>query len=298
MRQRTLGILQVTFAGFCFGFLGVLGKWAYALGLSSGELLSLRFLGAATLLAPILFVRNRAALRLPWPAIYRALALGVFGYALFSSCFFAALRGLSVSLTVLLLYMYPVWVALGERFVFGEKLSRFQYGALVVLLAGLGLLLSGEIRVRDPWFLALGMASSVFYAIYILASRHWLKGVPPFGSGFYVMLGAGVVLGVLNLRALPSTGEAWLMVLAVAIVGTILPVSLFLAGLQNVRASEASMLSLVEPFTGVAVGAALLGERFGPVQGVGAAVILAGLVAIALPPRSPRRPSATSEGML
>ncbi|MGL1654881.1 hypothetical protein ACSTIC_23635, partial [Vibrio parahaemolyticus] len=60
MRQRTLGILQVTFAGFCFGFLGVLGKWAYALGLSSGELLSLRFLGAATLLAPILFVRNRA----------------------------------------------------------------------------------------------------------------------------------------------------------------------------------------------------------------------------------------------
>jgi drug/metabolite transporter (DMT)-like permease len=275
-------MFQIAAAGFCFGFLGVFGKWAYAQGLGTGQLLSLRFLCACAIFGPWLWLRHgRAGLALGRAHVLRSLALGVFGYALFSSCYFAALRGLSVSLCVLLLYAYPLWVLLGDAVFFGERLSRAQSIAFCVLLAGLVLLLWGDLRARDALSLALGVGSSVFYAGYILASRHWLRGVPALASSFYVMLGAGVTLAALQLRAAPAGGEAWLAVLALAVVGTILPVSMFLAGLQKLRASEASMLSLVEPFTGVLAGALVLGDSLTASQAVGAVIVLAGLALVA-----------------
>lgn len=272
-------MLQITAAGFCFGFLGVLGKWGYALGFTPGTLLSLRFLCASALLAPFALRQGLGAPRF----VVRALALGVGGYAVFASCYFGALQGLSASLTVLLLYSYPVWVALGDLFFFREPLPRRLRAALAILLLGLALLVWGELRVRDPFAVLLGFLASIFYAAYILASRAWLRGAPPLGSAFCVMLGAGTALGVWHLRAFPADLASWEVVLALAVVGTILPITLFLAGLQKVRAAEASLLSLVEPLTGVLLGALVLGERWGLFQSVGGSLIVAGLALTAWP---------------
>jgi drug/metabolite transporter (DMT)-like permease len=280
MRQRTIGILEVAASGICFGFMGPLAKWAYSLGLATGQLLSLLFLVAAALLGSALALTGKPV-RIGLVPAARAVSFGVLGYATFSSCYFGALRGLSVSLAVLLLYTYPIWVTVGEAFLLRERPGRRQLFALAILLAGLALLLSGELAAREPVAFALGLLSSVFYAGYILASRRWLGGIAPAVSSLYVMLGAGVTLGALQLRALPATGAAWIAVLGLAVLGTILPIGLFLSGLQKLRAAEASMLSLVEPCTGVAAGAVFLGERLGPLQAAGAVVIGAGLLLIA-----------------
>ena len=65
------------------------------------------------MLALYITARNRALFRVPLVDLGKCAVLGVLGYAVFSSCFFEALNGLSASLTVLLLYTYPVIVALG-----------------------------------------------------------------------------------------------------------------------------------------------------------------------------------------
>lgn len=277
MRQRTIGTLQILLAGLCFGLLGLFGKWVFSLGLGPGEFLSLRFLVASALLGPAALTARGV------PAIGRGLALrafllGVFGYAVFSSCYFAALRGLSVSLTVLLLYAYPVWVTLGARFFLGERPTRGQWLALPAALSGLLFLLWEELSVREPLALALGFSSSAFYAAYILASRLWLRGAPAVASSFYVMLGAGLVLGALHLRTLPVSGELWLALLATALIGTLIPIALFLAGLQKLSGTEASLLSLAEPCVGVLIGVTLFGDSFGAPQLTGALLIAVGMV--------------------
>ena len=280
--MRQLGIIQILLSGFCFGFLGLFGKNAYTYGLSPGEFLALRFLLASALLGAFFLVKDPARLRIGGPAAARAFLLGVFGYALFSTCYFTALRGLSVSLTVLLLYLYPVWVTLGARLFLGEKLTPFHLAALPVALAGLFLLLYGELQVRDPASLAFGIGASVFYSAYILSSRKLLKSVPPLSSAFFVMLGAGTILGLLHLRSLPGGPAAWVLVGATSVVSTIAAISLFLAGLQKLSGAEASMLSLAEPCTAVAIGILVFGESFLPAQWAGAALIAAGMTLTAL----------------
>lgn len=104
--SRSLGITQVLLSGVCFGFLGVFGKEAYAHGFTPGELLSLRFLFGGGILAAYFMVSGPRRLLIGRSNTLRCLLLGSFGYAIFSSCYFEALRGLSASLTVLLLYTY------------------------------------------------------------------------------------------------------------------------------------------------------------------------------------------------
>ena len=103
LSSRKIGILQILLSGFCFGFLGIFGKAAYSRGLTPGEFLSLRYLIGAVMLFVALTIWRRSALQMSWRRALICLSLGVFGYAVFSSCYFVALQGLSASLTVLLL---------------------------------------------------------------------------------------------------------------------------------------------------------------------------------------------------
>lgn len=290
MRQldRRIGIFQILLSGFCFGFLGVFGKWAFAAGLTPGEYLAWRFLLASSVLGIFLLGRNAKSLRLPPSLIFRGLALGVFGYATFSGFFFSALGGLSASLTVLLLYTYPVIVSLGAAFFFAERLHRNQWLALPLVIGGMLLLVWGEFSVRDPRYLIFGLLSALFYSGYILVSSRWLKGVAPLASSFYVMLGAGLAFGVLNLRPdrIPTAPGTWALLVATALISTLLAIAFFLAGLQKITSAEASILSAAEPVTGIAFAGILLGEALRPGQWLGGMLVLGGMLLVAAGPRA------------
>ena len=88
----------------------MLGKALFEKGVTPGELLSLRYALSAIVLWPVLWIRFPGQWKLEPGQAAICAALGIGGYALFSSCFFMALQGLSASLAVLLLYTYPVLV--------------------------------------------------------------------------------------------------------------------------------------------------------------------------------------------
>lgn len=280
--MRQLGLIQILLSGFCFGFLGIFGKWAYGFGLTPGEFLSLRFLLAAALLALYLTFKNPAELRASPRILARAAGLGLLGYAVFSSCFFLALEGLSASLTVLLLYTYPVMVLVGAWALFGERPSLGQAAALPLVLSGLVLLVWGEMEVRAPRYLVFGVLAAVFYAAYILASSRLLKGASAQTSTLYIMLFAGLGLAAWHLRGLPEAPGAWAVLSGTALIGTLLAMALFLAALQKLSSGEASLLSAMEPVTGLALAALLLGERLRAWQWIGGALVLVGMILVAV----------------
>jgi drug/metabolite transporter (DMT)-like permease len=170
----------------------------------------------------------------------------------------------------------------GAHAFFGERLSARQWATLPVTVAGLLLLLGGGLTARNPAGVAFGLLASFFYSAYILASRRWLRGVPPLTSAFYVLLGAAVVLTALHVRSLPAGAGLWGVIAGTALVSTIAAVSLFLAGLQKLSGAEASMLSLAEPVTAVLLGVAVLHEALGLPQWAGALLVLACLAFLAL----------------
>lgn len=287
--ERKIGVVQILLSGFCFGFLGLFGKLAYARGLLPGELLSLRFLvGGLILFMGLAAVRPRT-LRLSGREFAACAALGVFGYAVFSSCFFYALNGLSASLTVLLLYTYPLIVAAGSWILFGEKIARDRWLALPIVMTGLLAMVWGDLQILDPRAVLFGLASAFFYSVYILASSRWLKGTDSFAAVAYIQLAAGFVLSLIHWRDPARFGEVlhenWPLLLGMSLVGSVFAMSLFLMGLKKLKNWETSVLSTAEPVTGILLAIAFLGESFTLLQFSGAAAILLAFILVALPAR-------------
>jgi drug/metabolite transporter (DMT)-like permease len=96
------------------------------------------------------------------------------------------------------------------------------------------------------------------------------------GAGMSYAL-AGAATGTLAwAHALSEPG----LILALIIVGTVLPVTLFLAGVGRVGPTAASLLSTLEPVFTLALGALVLGESLSPVQVLGGALVLGAAVLV------------------
>ena len=72
--------------------------------------------------------------------------------------------------------------------------------------------------------------------------------------------------------------DAWPGILGVAVVAGFLAVQGFYAGAQRVGAAQASLISTVEPLWTILAASILLGERLAPIQWVGGALILVGVL--------------------
>lgn len=288
MSTRNLGILQIILSGVCFGFLGLFGKILYERGVVPGELLTLRFLIAALLTFVLLLVTSPKLFRLKTRDVIACAGLGIFGYALFSFCFFSALKGLSASLTVLLLYTYPVIVAFLGYVFLKESISRKQLLAFPLAAFGLLGLVWGDFAMERAVYLLFGISAAIFYAIYILVSAHYLKGVDTRIATPLIQIFAALVLGSLYLRdidrATEIVSESWLVLIGVAVICSIAAMGLFLAGLKKLKGWEVSLLSTTEPLTGVAVAAIFLGEKLTLVQFVSALMVVFALIWVTIAP--------------
>ena len=286
-RRRSLGVAQIAISGFTFGFLGVFGKLAYRYGLTIGELLSYRFLVASLIMALGLGVFARSKLRIGLKDLYMCAGLGLFGYAVFSTFYFASIKGVSVAMASLLLYTYPMLVAVGSRIFFGTRLTRAQLLAVPLAFVGLIVLLGGDILngVADGKWLAVGagLAAATCYSGYILVSSRYQKSIDPLMSGFYVMVFAAFGLFSFHQPGLAmKTPPQLLIILGIAVVCTVTPLVLFLSGLQKLGTTEASLLSTIEPVTAAVVGSLILGEHLTWNVWLGGAIVLAALVTTVL----------------
>lgn len=291
-QRRALGAIQILGSGLAFGFLGIFGKASYKAGLTPGEFLALRFGFAAVMMWMWASVapgeRKRPSARL----LLHCAILGALGYAVFSSCYFIALKGLSASLTVLLLYAYPPLVAIGAWIAFRERPSTAALIAMPFAGVGMILLVWGDMRADNLSSIAFGLAAAVFYSVYILASSRWLKDIDSLTSARWVQTFAAIALFAMNFRSPARVAEtiavAWPSLIGVAAISTVGAMALFLAGLSRLKSSEASILSLAEPISAVALSALFLDERLTILQLCGGAVVLGSLAAVAAPRRGGR----------
>ena len=285
---RTTGIIQIILSGICFGSLGIFGKTAYKHNISPGELLSLRYLVSAILMAIFIFAtKPKTFFSLSAFEVISSLLLGIFGYALFSSLYFTALTGLSASLTVLLFYTYPMMIVLFSRLFLKEKIEPLCMIALTLVSIGLVGLVWGEWKIGRPLFLMFGIGSAFFYALYIILSQKYLSKTSPILFSFYVQLGAGTILSLIHFSSHPSRAfeifsNYYGLLLAMSFLCSVLAMTLFLAGLQKVSLAEASLFSTTEPIFGVIFAIIFLGEKIQIIHFVGGVFILIGLILISL----------------
>ena len=290
---RSSGLLLCLLSALGFGAMAVLAKGAYAGGAEVVSLLAVRFGLACVALWGLVAVRarvrgvaltpsrpSRRAVRTAAPG----LALGVL-YAVEAGAFFVALERIDAALAELLLYGYPALVVLGAAALGRERLTARRLAALGLATGGVLLVLAGgSIGSVDLVGVGAALLSSVLYAAYTLAGEGVVRKAEPVLLTAQVTTGAAVSLIGFGLAtgglSFGFTAGAWAAVGAIVVLCTVLPVLAFLAGVKRVGSSTAAVVSCVEPFLTVSLAWVVLGERLGPTQLAGGALVVAALVVL------------------
>jgi drug/metabolite transporter (DMT)-like permease len=276
------GFVSVLLAGAGFGFIGVFSRFCFRNGLSVGDILAWRFILAASILWTALILFQPKLIRLSIGQIFVSIALGVFGYAVFSTFYFKAIEGLSVPLAVLLLYTFPILVNIVAHFFLHQKMARGQVLSLLLASLGLAILLWGPMEIHKISAVLFGFGSALAYAIYVLVQGEVQRNIPPLSSSLYVITSAGTALVFFHhphLEAVFSKPHlVWWCLLGLATVSTIMPLTLFLAGLQRIPSGQASIIVMIEPVVATAAAGYFLSESLSANQMAGAILVLAALV--------------------
>jgi drug/metabolite transporter (DMT)-like permease len=263
-----------------FGVMPVLAKVVYDDGAEPVGVLAVRFAlaGAALLLLARLYGQP-----LPRDRRLGALALlGGVGYVGQALCYFNALERISAGLTALLLYVFPALVVVLSAVLLRERPRPLAAACVAVALAGTALTI-GPVQGGQGSGVVLALGAALVYAVYVVASSRVL-GVGMVAMAAVVLSAAAVTTGGLaavTRPALPSSAPAWLALVGVALLGTVVAVTAFFGALALLGPSDTAVLSTVEPVVSVAVAGLVLGERLSSTQVAGGAVVLLAVAVLA-----------------
>ena len=195
-----------------------------------------------------------------------------------------AIMMVGMSVAAVLQYTAPVFVTIIAWRVYREPLDRFKITALVLCLCGVVLIA----RLYDPAGVRLnlagilaGLSTGLTFSLYSILNKRAVHTYNPLTVATYT-LGFGVLfLALIQLPAMitavAAAPAAFPFILALAIGPTVGSQVLYLAGLQRVPASNASIVSTWEPVVATILAFLVRGERLDPPQIVGAVAILCGV---------------------
>jgi len=271
--------VAILIAAVGYGFLSVLVKLAFEAGVHVLPLAAWRFVLGATLVWLALAARRR-----PLPPLRRWPSLAGLGalYSIDSLAFIVSLQWIQAATAVLVFYVYPVVVVLLAAAFLGERLTARKLAATAAALVGCALTVGAGLSGGRPLGFALVLFAMLALSVYIVVSRPIMQSLPAHGSAAVTLGSTALILTAVSLAsgglALGGGTRGLLLVIALSVVSTALPITLFLVGIRHVGAGRAAVLSTIEPVITVLLAALLLDERIGLVQYAGGALILTGLL--------------------
>jgi DME family drug/metabolite transporter len=243
-----------------------------------------------------LLVRNRAALRVSRADFTPLALLGVVSIGIYHALWIWSVSLNGAAIAVVLIYLFPTFVTIGARFMFGEQLRTVQVIGLLLSLIGMGLL----VKLYDPeqiklnWLgIVVGLTTAVLQAFYVLYTQKAVRTVNPWASLGITMATGSLTLLAMLLTAPLVVGQAaapgifavgdltaWLILLALAIGPTLGGYALFNLSLQHIPASTGGLILVLEAPVASAIAILFLGEQLMALQYAGMALIF---VSILLP---------------
>jgi len=248
--------------------------------------LALRFL-----LSGLVAIAIAAALGQRWhltPAQWRATILfGLCQNAVYLGLLFVAMQTVEASLAAILASTMPLIVAAAGWAVLGERLAPLGVAGLAAGFAGVVLIMGGRLGAGiDPLGVAMCGAGVVALAYATMA----LRGTGA-GNNVLMVVGLQMLVGAAALLplalALETPEVRWSVPLVAAFAYTTLVPGLLATWVwfrlvRRIGAVRAATFHFLNPFFGVAIAWALLGERIGPLDLIGVAVVMAGILAVQL----------------
>ena len=248
--------------------------------------LALRFFVSGLIGVCIAFALGQSAKlsRRQWTGV---LIFGLCQNALYLGLNFVAMQTVPASLAAIIASTMPLLVALVGWVVFGTKVKPLGLAGLVAGVIGVTLIMGARLQGGvDPFGLILCLIGVIALTIATLA----VMGAAS-GGNVLMIVGLQMLVGATILAGPAIVFEEWAVTwnwqLIVAFVYTTLVPGLaatwvWFTLVGRIGAVKASTFHFLNPFLGVAIAAALLGEAIGVLDVIGVAIIAAGILAVQL----------------
>ena len=222
------------------------------------------------------------------------IAVGGAAFALYSVGFLFG----RVAMIILLYFLTPVWSVLIARFVLGWDTPALRLVAILVGLAGLGIMLGGSgglplPRSSGEW---MALAAGVLWSVSTTGIRIRPE-IPPVEAPFVFALGAvttaAIVASAMNGQPLgfdaPLEAKAFLIAIATGVVWWGASIAALLWAAARLDPARVGLLLMGEVLVGAGTAAILAGERLSATEWLGGALVLTAGVMEIWPVRSARR---------
>ena len=233
----------------------------------------------ATIILFAIVLTLKINLRLPRKLWVPSLIVGICG-VLFIYGMVSAIVLINISLAMLIVYLYPIGVAIIEHFRGTTRLNIGQWLCALVVCTGLALILG--VKFDQISFLGVALAALAMLAsiAITLVNGKIVETQGSLSANLHMcvwgLLAFGVVISLSGEFYQPQTNIGWVGLLGSGVVYCIAWVGFF-AGARILGATRASMITLLEPVFAALIAWMIFDETFTPPQWLGFFVVLAAL---------------------
>lgn len=290
-----MGYLYALLAALLFGMNGSVTRVVMEAGLTAAQLTLFRVATAAVIAAVYLLIANRSAFRISRRQFAILAVLGVLGVAMLQFTYAVAISLLPIGIALLLEYLAVLLVALLAFFIFKEKVKPRLWIAIGCVLVGLAFVAQIWASELNPLGVAFALLAATMLTLYFVVGEREVGKTSPMAVAFWTMSFATVfwlifggwweidpaiftetvsLSGNLNGILVPF----WVPLHWNTVLGSFAPFFLSLVALKYLSATAAGVVASSEVLFAFLVAWLWLGEGLGPLQMVGAAIVLAGIV--------------------
>jgi drug/metabolite transporter (DMT)-like permease len=279
----------MVFVGACsYGILSTFVKLAYHDGYTAEEItVAQTVIGMLALWVLVLFNgkdKSRSFTQVSWSGWLSLLFTGAcIGFTSF--IYYLSVKYIPASIAIVILMQFTWMGVLLDWLIFKKKPSGNQLIVIVVILAAT-VLASGFFNVGmqkvSPRGVLYAFASTLLYAVFVIANGRLKVNVKPLTQSAIMMLGAATGIVIVTAHSISINHHFDLHLLAwgafLALFGTIIPPVLFAIGIPKIGSGNSAIIMTAELPVAILCSHFVLGEKIDPLQWLGVAVMLFAII--------------------
>jgi len=284
-KQLYKGYGLVIVSALLFGCMPLITRYIYEEGVNRESVVLLRSLLSLPVLA-LLTWRQSRSFRIPMKAFPAIGAIALMGCCITPLLLYGSYQYIATGTATVFHFVYPAVVVLIGMIFLKKRVSKGTLLAVLLCVAGICLFYNPA-EPLDWTGAVLALSSGLTYGAYVVllsVFRH--QSVSGFKLSFYISAVCSIVMLPVcllgGLLTLPVTASGWLWSLVLALVINVGAVVAFQIGTFMIGGERASILSTVEPLTGVVIGAAVFQEKITYGTGMGVVLVIFACILIAV----------------
>ena len=278
------GYLFAILSAVIYGCMPLIAKYIYADGVNALTLVFLRNFLALPSLAIMTLIKHRT-LKISLKSLPKISLLSFFGCTITPVLLFSSYNQIATGTATVFHFIYPSIVVLIGTIFLKKKVPVCTIVSVILCFAGVCLFYN-PYETFSLTGSALALSSGLTFAVYVtMLSNYKSQTVTGILLSFYIAAASSVMTFLIciftNSLAFPKSPFGWLLCAFFAFMVTTVAVVFFQQGAFIIGGEKTSILSALEPITGIIIGAIVFSEYvdfkiiIGSILIVGASILIA-----------------------